>query len=146
MKCNNAGLNLIKQFEGERLQAYQDQKGLWTIGVGHLGATPGEVITEGQADDLLRQDLAHVETCIADWTWVPLTSNQFSALCSLVFNIGTGAYYASTLHKLLLNKQYEAAASEFLKWNHINGVVSEGLTRRREAERTLYLTPDQDMS
>ncbi len=143
MKCSERGKELIKEFEGCILKPYKDAVGLWTIGVGHLikeGENFGS-ITIDEAMELLAKDLQWAEACINN-TGVELTQNQFDALCSLVFNIGCGAFQGSTLLRKL--KAGENAASEFLRWNKAGGVVLKGLTRRREAEMRLFLGEESD--
>jgi lysozyme len=70
---------------------------------------------------------------------VPLSQNQFDALVSLAYNIGTNAFKTSTLVKYLNALDFKAAADEFLKWNRGGGKVMKGLVRRRETERALFL-------
>ena len=143
MRINQAGIDLIKQFEGLSLVSYQDSVGVWTIGIGHVGpdAYEGRHITQEQADDLLRHDLEHAETAIDSLVLVPLTDNQFAALVSFTFNLGAGALRGSTLLRLLNDGDYNEAASQLLHWNHAGGHVLAGLTRRRQAERELFLKP-----
>ena len=137
---SDAGLNLIKTFEGIRLQAYQDQRGIWTIGDGHTaGVYAGETITAAQADDFLRLDLGVAETTVNHMVTATLTQDQFDALVSLVFNIGSGNFAHSTLLKTLNEGDTAGAAEQFLMWDHANGVVDPGLLRRREAERAMFL-------
>ena len=138
MKCSERGKELIKEFEGCILKPYKDAVGLWTIGVGHLikDGEKFDSLTLDQAMELLGRDLEWVEACI-NGTGLTLTQNQFDALCSLVFNIGCGAFQGSTLLRKL--KAGESAASEFLRWNRAGGVELKGLTRRREAEMRLFL-------
>jgi lysozyme len=87
---NDAGLNLIKSFEGCILKAYQYVAGIWTIGYGHIrGVQEGMTITEAQAADFLRQDLSDSEAFVVSATSsVPTTNNQYAAMVSLCFNIG----------------------------------------------------------
>jgi GH24 family phage-related lysozyme (muramidase) len=138
---SDAGVAFIKDFEGYRLQSYRDIKGIPTIGVGHTGhdVEMGQTITSDEVDDLLRADLMIVERCIVANVKVDLKQCMFDALCSLVFNIGTGAFSKSTLLKLLNKSKYVECASQFLRWNKSNGTPVPGLTRRREAERALFL-------
>ena len=141
-KINERGLNLIKSFEGLRLEAYRDAVGVLTIGWGSTGphVKTGMVITEEEAEALLRKDLsrfeAGVEACIAD---APTTSDQFAAMVSLSFNIGLGRFATSTVLKRHKLGNRIGAANAFLLWNRAGGQVLRGLTRRREAERRLYL-------
>jgi lysozyme len=143
---NDAGLKLIKDFEGCRLRAYQDVAGIWTIGYGHIrNVKDGDLITETQAEGLLRTDLTGAETAVETSSRPSQTSdNQFAAMVVLCFNIGTGAFADSTvLRKHMLGAHHEAADA-FLMWDKatVDGVKRPvaGLTRRRNAERSLYLT------
>ncbi|MDX2211670.1 MAG: lysozyme [Oculatellaceae cyanobacterium bins.114] len=139
-KINQAGLDLIKQFEGLRLEAYLCPAKVPTIGYGTTaGVKMGDRITAEQAEDLLRKDVEKFEKAVNSAVTVPLTDNQFSALVSFTYNLGAGALQKSTLLKLLNQGNYEAAAQEFLKWNKAAGKVLPGLTRRRQAEQALFL-------
>jgi GH24 family phage-related lysozyme (muramidase) len=138
---NQTGLNLIKDFEGCLLTAYDDGVGILTIGYGHTqGVSWGQTITQTQAEELLAQDLKYFEQSVANLVKVTLTDNQFAALVSLAFNIGTGAFAHSTLLRLLNQNQYQAAADQFLRWVNGGGKEIAGLVRRRKAERDLFLT------
>lgn len=140
-----AGLALIKRFEGLRLEAYQDVAGIWTIGYGHTrGVVPGMTITEAQADQALADDLGGAEAVVDDATAdVATGDNEFSAMVSLCFNIGSANFRASTVLREHRAGAFAAAADAFLMWNktHVDGVLQEvaGLTDRRTAERALYL-------
>lgn len=139
-QINETGLDLIKRAEGLRLQAYKDVRGIVTIGYGHTGNVQmGTFITPEAAEKLLEHDLEIAEECVDKATIVPLTDNQFSALVSLVFNIGAAAFRGSTLLKLLNKRYYTDAAHEFLRWDHVNGVENAGLLARRKAEMALFL-------
>lgn len=137
-----AGLALIKSFEGLRLEKYKDAVGKWTIGYGHL-ILPNESfprpITEAEAEALLRADLQMTERGVHKLVTVDLNQNQFDALVSFTFNLGAGNLQTSTLLKLLNQGQYAQAADQFPRWNKAGGKVLAGLTRRREAERGLFL-------
>lgn len=137
------GIALIKSFEGLRLEKYQDAVGKWTIGYGHL-ILPTEsfphAITEAEAEALLRSDLQMTERGVHKAVTVALNQNQFDALVSFTFNLGAGNLQSSTLLKLLNQGEYTQAAEQFLRWNKAGGKVLTGLTRRREAERKLFLT------
>lgn len=138
-----AGLALIKQFEGCRLEAYQDAGGIWTIGYGHaIAVEPGLTISQADADCLLEQDISSAERCV-DAKTGQLTQNQFDALVSFVFNVGCAAFNSSGLLMLLNAGQTSAAADEFPKWVHAGNPpqVVPGLVARRETERKLFLTP-----
>lgn len=139
---NDKGLQLIKDFESCRLRAYQDSKKVWTIGWGHTGnVKSGDVITQEKADEFLKQDINWVEKCINSKVSTPLTSNQFSALASFVYNIGCGAFSKSTMCRLLNAKLYDRASQEFKKWVYAGAKKLKGLVRRRQAEKQLFLTP-----
>ncbi|WP_342322409.1 lysozyme [Kosakonia sp. BYX6] len=137
-----AGLALIKTFEGLRLEKYKDAVDKWTIGYGHL-ILPNEsfpyAITEAEADSLLRADLRMTERGVHRLVTVDLNQNQFDALVAFTFNLGAGNLQTSTLLKLLNQEEYAQAAEQFLRWNKAGGKVLVGLTRRREAERALFL-------
>ena len=140
MKTSDAGIDLIKHFEGLRLHAYQDSVGVWTIGVGHTRtAKPGMVITEDEAVNLLRGDLADAESAVNRLVMVPLDQGEFDALVSFVFNLGSGNFGKSTLLKKLNHGDRIGASDEFKRWNRAGGKVLSGLTRRRAAERALFL-------
>jgi len=138
-----AAIDLVKQFEGCRLQAYLCPANKLTIGYGHVlhpkdyalfnvpMARMGDIIrfntagkkitiplhiTQAQADNLLARDTAQVALFLASATQTPLTQHQFDALCSLIFNIGQGNYAQSTLRKLIDKPDFTAAAAEFDKW------------------------------
>jgi lysozyme len=144
---DEAGLALIKGFEGLRLDAYQDVAGIWTIGYGHTGGvTPGMTFTQAQADDALRQDLQSAEAAVEhDVGSAKTTDNQFAAMVSLCYNIGSGNFAVSSVLRKHREGDSQGAADAFLLWNKstVDGVLQAvpGLTRRREAERALYLTP-----
>lgn len=142
---NDAALKLIQRDEGLRLDAYRDVAGVWTIGYGHTPAYPGQRITEAEAVELLRDDLAHAEAAVQAATHdVPTTDGQFSAMVSLAFNIGTGAFRQSTVLRKHRDRDYVGAAAAFLFWDkaHVGGrlVIMPGLERRRREERALYLS------
>jgi GH24 family phage-related lysozyme (muramidase) len=142
-RTNVNGLQLIKSFEGLRLQAYQDAVGVWTIGYGTTrGVTPDLEITQEQAETLLQEDLNKFEQAVNSVTTVPLNDNQFSALVSFTYNVGAGALQNSTLLKLLNDGDIQGAADEFPRWNKAGGRELAGLTRRRQAERALFLGQD----
>lgn len=151
MKTNESGLSLIKSFEGLRLKAYKCPAGVWTIGYGHTGkdVKPGMIITEEQAEQLLRQDLERFEKGVDDLVEVDINENQYSALVSLAYNIGLGNFKKSTLLKLI-NKgnqnELEAVHSQFKRWVWAGSQILPGLQRRREAEFDLYSTPESSES
>lgn len=148
-KINEAGLNLLKQFEGCVLHAYPDPGtggDPWTIGYGHTGpeVKPGLVITQAQADALLCGDLSGVEQFVNDHVTHSLTPNQFSALVSFTYNVGEGAFEDSTLLRLVNQGNIAAAAQQFARWTYGGGRQLPGLVRRRAAEAQLFLTPEEN--
>ncbi len=141
-QINDAGIALIKATEGLRLEAYQDSVGIWTIGYGHTGTDvhQGEVITEAEADDLLRYDLQIAEECVES-TCPGLSDNRFAACVSFVFNLGCSAFKHSTLVKMIWAEDWDAAAAEFQRWDRAGGKVLIGLVNRRRAEAELFSEP-----
>jgi len=136
------GLDFIASFEGCSLTAYWDSLGsVWTIGYGHTGGVhKGQVITKQKALDLLKSDCSGAASAVNRLVKVAINQNQFDALVSFTFNCGSGALQSSTLLKLLNAGDYKGAANEFPKWNHAGGKVVAGLTRRRNAEKKLFLS------
>lgn len=135
------GLALTKHFEGLRLAAYQDQGGVWTIGYGHTGqgVREGLVITQEIADGCLESDVAGAVRCVNAMVTVDLQQWQFDALVDFAFNLGCANLAGSTLLRLVNVEAFEAAEAEFLRWNHVGGVVIDGLTRRRTAEMRMFM-------
>lgn len=128
-------VELIKQFEGFKAKPYIDPVGIPTIGYGTT------YITEADAVYLLKSYVQREIVPVLDSAVdVPLSCDQLSALCSLIYNIGSEAFKKSTLLKKLNKGDYDGAADEFMRWNKAGGKVLKGLTRRREAERELFLT------
>lgn len=145
---NQAGIDLIKSFEGCKLQSYQDSGGIWTVGYGITGKNigPGMTITQDQANQMLADRLNSTASMIDGMLAVVLTSNQFSAIVSLGYNIGIGNLERSTLWGLLQANQSGPAALQFSRWDRVNGSVLKGLQARRLAEQTLFNTPDPVIS
>ena len=149
MKLSQNGVNFIKSHEALRLKAYQDSKGVWTIGWGHTkGVKPGDVITRAQAEQFIRDDFAWVgRTLNADLVTgrdKPLvTQNEFDALCSLVFNIGSDAYLDSTVRRKIKQGDKMAAARAFKMWVYSNHKFVQGLANRRADEVRLFLQSGQ---
>jgi lysozyme len=146
MPINAKGLALIKKFEGRRLTAYRDCANVLTIGYGHTGpdVKPGMKITQAQADELLRHDLAAAEAGVRKCVGLATTNeNQFAAMASLAFNIGLGGFAKTTVLRKHAAGLHEAAADAFILWDNITVrgrlVRSDGLARRRLAEKALYL-------
>lgn len=141
MKTSNAGIALIKRWEGCKLQAYQDSVGIWTIGYGHTAsATPNQKITQERAEQLLRADLATFEKGVSDaCAKIQLAQHQFDALVSFAYNVGLGNLRRSTLLRKLLAGDAPGAADQFPLWNKAGGRVLKGLVNRRAAERAMFL-------
>lgn len=142
MKISQKGMDLVKSFEGLKLKAYKDSVGILTVGWGSTGShvTAGMTITKEQAEQLLKKDLERFEKGVCDLVKVPLNQNQFDALVSFSFNLGLGNLKSSTLLKKLNSSDYIGASKEFERWNRAGGKVLAGLTRRRVAERDLFLS------
>lgn len=136
MKTSQKGVDLIKQFEGCRLQAYKavPTEQCYTIGYGHYGSdvSPNMVISQAQAEDFLKQDLAKYESAV-NALGIPLNQNQFDALVSFAYNCGAG-----NLKKLVRGRDAQQIADAMLQYNKSGGNVLAGLTRRRQAERELF--------
>lgn len=137
MHINNDGLNIIKESEGLRLKAYKCPAGVWTIGYGHTGkdVKKGMVITEEKATDLLRLDIARFERHVSYYDKIyGFTSNEFSALVSFAYNIGTiaGLTKAGTRTKLQI-------ANKMLEYCYASGKKLNGLYTRRQKEMKLFL-------
>ena len=142
-QTNASGVSLIKSFEGLRLRAYQDAVGVWTIGYGTTrGVKPGQEISEAQAESLLKTDLDRFEAAVNQSVRVPINDNQFAALVSFTYNVGSGALKSSTLLRKLNRRDIYGASREFPRWNRAGGRVLAGLTRRRKAEQALFLGQD----
>lgn len=142
-QINQLGLNLIKNFEGCKLSSYKDIGGILTIGYGHTGTdvSVGQSINQDQAILLLKNDLIKFECGVEKLVKIPINDNKFSALICFAYNIGLGNLQNSTLLKKLNKNDINGASNQFLVWNKVNGKLIAGLARRREAEKTLFLTP-----
>ena len=143
MKTSPKGIALIKEFEGQRLKAYKCPGGVWTIGYGHTaGVKPGMVISEVQAEEYLKADLIAFERYL-NGLGLALNQNQFDALVSFIYNVGTGNFSSSTLlRKVRANPQDNSIMDEFLRWVYSKGRVLPGLQRRRLDEMKLYFSND----
>ena len=146
MQTSDKGISLIKQFEGCKLTAYQDSVGVWTIGYGWTQPVDGKPIRAGMtinqetAERLLKTGLVSYESDVSRLVKVGLTQGQFDALVSFTYNLGARSLSTSILLRKLNAGDYAGAADEFLRWNKAGGKVLNGLTRRREAERALFLS------
>lgn len=139
---SNKGLLLIMKFEGMKSRAYPDPGtgGFpWTIGYGHTrGVKPGEVCTDEEAIDWLKEDCATVEAEMEPLIEVDLTQNQRDALISFVFNVGIGHFRNSTMLLLINAGNLGAAAQQFYRWDMAAGRPMAGLLARREDEAELF--------
>lgn len=149
MQTSEKGIKNIKDFEGCSLTAYPDPGtggAPWTIGYGWTHPVDGKPVKPGMkidmktADRLLRTGLVSFENDVLKVVKIRLTQGQFDALVSFAYNVGSRALSTSTLLKKFNNGDVQGAADEFLRWNKAGGKVLNGLTRRREAERALFLS------
>lgn len=146
MKTSDKGLALIKEFEGFSAKPYRCPAGVPTIGYGATYYPDGRrvtmqdrPVTEADATAMLRSMLASYEAGVSRYVQVPLTQGQFDALVSFAYNVGLSALKDSTLLRLVNARDYAGAAAQFARWNRAGGKVLPGLTRRREAERVMFL-------
>ena len=145
MEINKAGKDLIKRFEGCKLKAYKCPAGVFTIGYGSTfyedgtKVKEGDVITQERADELFDVIISDFVRMTDALVKSDVTENNFSALVSFTFNVGTGNLRKSTLlRKVNANPKDPSIRAEFMKWTRANNVVLRGLVRRREAEAKLY--------
>ncbi|MCO8082016.1 lysozyme [Acinetobacter lwoffii] len=145
MHVSPSGVDLICNFEGLRLKAYDDGVGVWTIGFGTtkypngIRVKKGDTCTLDQAKAYMQNDLKSFEQTVNNTVKVPLNQNQFDALVSLAYNIGPTAFEESTLVKRLNEKNYKAAADQFGLWVNARGKRLQGLVNRRKIEMELFL-------
>lgn len=146
-KCNDAGRKIIEDSEGFRSHVYRCPSGIPTIGFGHtLGVTMQTTpCTMQQADEWMEDDLGQTEEFINEVVSYELTVNQFSALCSLVFNIGVGNFERSSLLHIINSGELEEAPFHIKLWVHDrHGNVLNGLVARRQKEAALWDEPDPE--
>ena len=146
-RITDEALQLLKQWEGLRLEAYQDVSGVWTIGYGSTaGVKEGQVISTAEAVRRLRLDLNRFERTVEELVKVPLTDNQFAALVSFCYNVGRAAFESSTLLRRLNRGDYASVPPELAKWNKatVGGRLQRvaGLANRRAAEIGLWVKGD----
>lgn len=148
MKVNQRALDLIKEFEGFRAEAYRDAVGVWTIGYGTTSRAdvgiypvPGMIITKAEAEWYLQKAVDKFAANIATHITAPINENEFGAFVSLAYNIGPGAFAKSSALRHFNNGDHARAAASILLFNKAGGKVLRGLVRRREAEKALFLTP-----
>jgi lysozyme len=142
MQTSQNGIDLIKSFEGFRAKAYLDVGGVLTVGYGHTGADVPIIspITEHDAEKVLKKDLRIAEITVNGAVNGPLNQNEFDALVSLCYNIGSGHFlHSNLLFDLNHCEPREDVARHFMWWSEIRGVKSDGLVRRRKAEAELFL-------
>lgn len=153
-KLSEDGIAVIKNFEGLRLNAYKDIAGIWTIGYGSTKYHDGKAVKQGdnltneiQAEALFKSTLQWYLGAVNTLVKVPITQNEFDALVSFTYNLGTGALQKSTLLRKLNALDYPGAAEQFLLWDkitdHVTGekIASKTLAARRRQERELFLKP-----
>jgi lysozyme len=139
-KVTDRGRAFITAWEGDKITAYKDGGGVWTIGRGHTGpdVKPGMVITQARSNELFDLDLE--EHCIEQYLDGCETADcEYDAMTSLAFNIGLERFRNSTVLRRHKQGNRIGAANAFLMWKFDNGKIVTGLLRRREAERRLYL-------
>ena len=142
----NPAVPIIKEFEGCKLKAYLCPAGVWTIGYGHTdGVKEGDEITQQEADRLLADDVHSFSAGVQRLVTSDINRNQLGALTSFVFNVGLGNLRHSTLLRLVNKGDFVGAANQFPRWNKAGGKVLAGLTRRREAERKLFLKEENEL-
>lgn len=148
MKTSKPGRDLIDQFEANKLVAYKDCVGIWTIGRGHTAAAGAPIpvagmrITPQESDEIFIRDLEKFEAGVSRAIKRPMTQPQFDAFVSLAFNIGVGAFSKSSVVSRFNRGDVNGAAAAFLMWNKAGGRELAGLTRRRKAEMKLFNTGD----
>ena len=146
MTVSPFGVDLICGFEGKRLTAYDDGVGVWTIGFGTtvypngIKVMKGDTCTEAQAKTYMAHDLKKFEATVNKAVTVQINQNQFDALVSLAYNIGTGAFSKSTLVKKLNGNDIRGAADQFDVWVNAGGKRMQGLVNRRAKEKALFLS------
>lgn len=138
------GLERIKKFESFSAIPYKDAAGKWTIGYGHLitekdNFPPNIKITREQGNKLFLRDISIVDNCIKRNVSVQLSTNEYDAIASLIFNIGCGAFTRSTLLKWLNHNDRIKAANEFPRWIYAGGRQNAGLMKRRLQEKEIFM-------
>lgn len=144
---NRETIEHVKRWEGLKLTSYPDPGSRdgnpYTVGYGHtsdgfLKVTRGLTISPKQAEDALEFDLNETAAKIDELVKVDLSDNQFGALVSFAFNVGTAAFAKSTLLKKLNKGDYASVPGELARWNKNDGKVMQGLVNRRAAEAGLW--------
>jgi GH24 family phage-related lysozyme (muramidase) len=147
VRLSPAGAQLIASFEGFRSHPYRDAVGVWTIGYGSTRgvgeSTPP--VTPAQALARMMREVGATYGAAVDGLGLPLNQHQYDALVSFVYNVGPGGVAASTsVGRHLRARRWRDAADALLAWDKAGGRRLEGLTRRRRAERALFLSPVAD--
>jgi lysozyme len=147
VRTGHAGIEIIKKYEGFSADPYFCPAGVPTIGYGSTRWFDGarismdsRTISRDDATRLLQMELHHIELAVPRLIKAPLTQNQFDALASFTFNLGSGRLQSSTLRAKVNRLDYDGAADEFPKWRRAAGKILPGLVRRRAEERQLWLT------
>jgi len=139
MQYSSDGLHLTEGFESCRLVAYQDSKGVWTIGWGHTrGVQEGDTCTQAQADAWLLEDVQEAVDAVNRLVTVALTQHQFDALVDFCFNAGQGNFASSTMLRMVNAGDEAGADQQFARWDMCGGVHLYGLARRRAGEAELF--------
>tara|TARA_R110000823_G_scaffold238121_1_gene363486 strand:+ start:4358 stop:4795 length:438 start_codon:yes stop_codon:yes gene_type:complete len=139
MNISKEGIDLIKHFEGCKLEAYEDAVGVPTIAYGRIkDVKMGDSCTQAQAEAWLDEELHEYEGYINDAVTVSLNQNQFDSLVSWVYNLGPSNLKSSTMLKVLNKEQYADVPEQIQRWNKAGGKVLKGLTKRRNAEALLF--------
>jgi lysozyme len=144
---NNQAITIAKDFirswEGLSLQSYKCSASVKTIGYGHVIKDTediGDKISKNQAESLLDRDLDKAHNVLFHYCrGLDLNHHQQAALISFIFNLGAGAFQSSSLRQKLNRGEYALASDEFLRWVHAGGKRVNGLVRRRQAERELFM-------
>lgn len=139
MHISQEGIDLVKKFEGCKLEAYQCAAGVWTCGYGSTrGVKQGDVWSQEKAEIMLVDELEEYGSYVEELVTIPLNQCQYDALTSWTFNLGPSNLKSSTLLAVLNQGKYEEIPYQIKRWNKVSGVVNDGLIRRREAEALLF--------
>ena len=139
MQISEEGKQLIKKFEGCRLEAYKCSAGVWTIGYGRTtNVKEGDTCTQEEAEKWLDEELVVYGAYVNDAVLITLEQNEFDALIAWTYNLGSTNLNNSTMLRVLNENQKEDVPHQMRRWNKANGKVLEGLVRRREAEALLF--------
>ena len=147
MQCNQAGFEIVKYFEGFHSKPYLCPAKIPTIGYGSTRGFDNKKIrinaaeiTKEEGQTLLERDIKSAENSVTRLIKVEMNENEFSALCSFVYNLGSGRLQSSTLRAKMNRSDYEGAANEFPKWRRAGGKILRGLVLRRKMEQKLFLS------